>query len=194
MDVMAALLRRVLPALLLAGGGVVAVGAAGAPALACPKDTAGLEQHAMRAADVFTGTVDQRRRQGKQVAYTVSVERVYKGRLNTTQATVTTSAAPRACGVPDLQQGSSYVFFTGGGLDTSADSGTTAATDKLVARVKKLLGDGRPATPPQPETATLTVVAGEPTSVQRVAAPGAALVLAGLLGLLLAGALGRRRA
>ena len=191
---MTALLRRVVPALLLAGGGVVAVGATGAPALACPKDTAGLEQHALRAGDVFTGTVDQRRRQGKQVVYTVSVDRVYKGRLDATRATVTTSSSPRACGVPDLKQGGDYVFFTDADLVAGASSGTAAATDKLVSRLHKLLGNGRPATPPQPETATLTVVSGEPTSLQRVAAPGAALVLAGLLGLLLAGALGRRRA
>ena len=188
------LLRRVLPALLLAGGGVVVAGATGAPALACPRDTAGLGQHAMRADDVFTGTVDQRRREGQQVVYTVSVDRVYKGRVDQEQVSVTTSAAPRACGVPDLAPGDDYVFFTGADLDTGSSSGTAAATDRLVARVEKLLGDGRPATPPAPERASFTVVSGEPTRLERVAAPGAALVIVGVLGLLLAAALGRRRA
>jgi hypothetical protein len=41
--------------------------------------------------------------------------------------------------------------------------------------------------------ATFTMVAGERTSLARLAAPGVALVIVGLLGLLLVASLGRRR-
>lgn len=187
--------RVLLAALLLAGGGVVTTGAMAAPALACPASRTGLDQRTLRADDVFAGSVEERAEQGRTVVYTVRIDRVYKGDLDGIEATVTTPARARACGLPDLSSGTDYVFFTqGADLETTSTAGTAVATDLLVRRVERLLGEGRPATPPEPPEAAFTLVGEQPTSFERVAAPGAALAIAGLLGLLLVAGLGRRRA
>jgi hypothetical protein len=190
-------LRFLMAALLLAGTGLLAVGAPGAAGVAaprCPAGSATIQARTMNADDVFTGTVSDRRAGGKSVVYAVDVDRVYKGDVDTAEVRVTTARAARACGLPNLQPDSPYVFFTAGeDFSTDGRSGTAPATHARVARVEDLLGDGRAPTPPEPETATFTMVAGEPTSLERVAAPGLALVIVGLLGLGLAVGLGRRR-
>lgn len=188
---MTRLLRLLLAALLLAGGGVAALDA---PALACPGGRSSLAQQAKRADDVFVGVVEERSERARTVQYAVRVERIYKGDLDTADATVTTLARARACGLPDLRPGTSYVFLTtGADLEITSTGGTSPASDSRVARVEDLLGSGRAAQPPAPVEATFTTVGGAPTSFERVAAPGAALVLVGLLGLLLVAGLGRRR-
>ena len=189
---MDAVTRRLLVLALLACG-VVAVPAA--PALAaCPAPQAKtLEQQTMAADAIFTGTVADRRLDGDQRVYTVAVERVYKGDIPP-EATVSTPRRTSECGLR-LEDADHVFFATDNGGELSADSreGTAPATDARVHRVERLLGDGRPAVEPEPIRATFTMVADQPTSLARMAAPGVALVIVGLLGLLLVASLGRRR-
>jgi hypothetical protein len=191
-----ALTRQLLAALLLAGSAVAVTGAPAAAA--CPTPTGGLAEHAKVAADVFSGAVAGRSESGSIVTYTITVDRVYKGSVSTEQVSVTTDTRPRACGLPTLPQGTEYVFFaqeSGGELTTGRRTGTAPATPEYIARVEGMLGAGRPAVtpPPPPAEVTFTTVAEESDELQRVAAPGVALILAGLLGLVLVAAVGRRR-
>ncbi|HEU5036190.1 MAG TPA: hypothetical protein VFT70_04250 [Nocardioides sp.] len=181
------MLTRLLAVLALACCALVATGA---PASACPQVDRSPAALAKNADAVFTGTVADRTRQGPGIHYAVDVQQVYKGHVEE-QAELSTPRNPRACGEPDLEQGQDYVFFVSG--DRIAQHGAAPATGARVAKVERLLGPGTSPTPPEKVEATLTLVAGEPTSLSRLAAPGVALVIVGLLGLLLVAGLGRRR-
>jgi hypothetical protein len=149
----------------------------------------------MDASDVFSGTVTDRQRSGDRLVYTVEVDRVYKGTVDSSEVPVATDRRRGGCGLTDLQTGADYVVMAhsdGSELTTDQRSGTARATDSYVARVERILGNGHSPTPPPEIEATFTTVAGEPTGFARLAAPGIALVIVGVLGLGLVIGLSRR--
>jgi hypothetical protein len=185
--------RRLLAAVALAGCGV-AVGALPAEA--------GPQADAKQASAVFVGTVSdvsRAPRQGERPAtatYDVQVERVYKGGLSTETVQVVSFRTDQTCRRLDLDPEREYVFFVDGdGSDLTSDtcSGTAPASASLVARVVALLGEGRPPVPAPPEQAEFHRVAdAEPPTLTRTAAPGIALILVGLLGLVVVRRVGSR--
>lgn len=183
--------RRLVVALLLALPTVVLTQM---PAHACRCVNASVERDAARADLVFSGVMVDSTSTRKQTTYDVRADTVYQGILTNPDVKVVTDAS--SCGLGDLESDEPYVFFVsedGGDLVTDQCSGTSRATDKLTGKIEKLLGPGKPLDKPEPtqQPAELTLVEGaEPETFTRLAAPGGALVLIGLLGLFVV----RRRA
>ena len=122
--------------------------------------------------------------------YEVEADTLYKGNVRTSAVEV--RSRNDDCALGDLEADKRYVFFvTEQGTDLRADQcgGTAASSGKLVRQVEQVVGEGSPLgrsnQPDEPVTVEFTKVSdAEPDSLTRVAAPGAALVLVGLLGLL----------
>jgi hypothetical protein len=185
--------RRLLAAVALAGCGV---------AVGVPPAVADTQGDAKGASAVFTGTVtgvSVARPAGAKPAtatYDVQVERVFKGSISTETVQVTSSRTSRACERLVLEPDRDYVFFVENdrsSLTADTCSGTGPAGDRLVGEVRQLLGEGRTPVPAQPEQAVFTRVAdAEPPTLTRTAAPGIALVIVGLLGLVVVRRVGSR--
>jgi hypothetical protein len=188
--------------LVVLGLALVVVGEAPAHA-ACTCQRPSVAKQVERADGVFSGTVSMASgptTSGKRqvMSYDVKVDRVYKGDISTTTVTVKSDADPTRCGLSDMSAGNRYLFF----VRTNDESvfvadkcgGTGPAKSSKTEKVKAILGPGTNPTPPEPEAATFERVGdSEPPTLTRIAAPGAALVLVGLLGLMVFGALGRSR-
>ena len=184
-------LRRLLVALVLACSGVVL---AQMPAHACKCVTESVKKDVKRADAVFTGVVvssetEEAGDKGRQqTTYRIEAETLYKGDLSMARVEVTSRS--NSCGLGDLPTDRPYLWFvseSGGDLSADLCGGTAKAGDQRVAKVERLLGAGEPLgeePPAAQEHAEFTPVAGrEPDTFNRLAAPGAALVLLGLLGL-----------
>jgi hypothetical protein len=206
----APVLRRLMTTVL---GGVVAafvVLGAGVPASAaqkpgrvpdCPAVT--VKDSTKAAMAVFSGTVTEVEKQvrtdgqpGAVYLQTVTVDLVYQGKISTETVQVQTDRNRLACSLGALAVDTEYMFFVTGSGDpwvASGASGTRPTSDTVSAQVERLLGPGRAPIEPTPEEAVFTPVdTSEPQSLSRSAAPGAALVLVGLLGLLVVRGVSRR--
>jgi nucleoid-associated protein YgaU len=197
---------RLLAVAVAAGIGVLGLPA---PAQACTCAPLTLDEQAEMADAVFTGTLLNVRRLAttrsdtdqsvpRQLSYRVGVDRVYKGVLTQPEVAVVTEAFSAACGLGRLPVDRDYAFFVaaaGSDLNANLCGGTTRATDRVVARVEAALGEGSPVSAEEspPAAAEQTVLElSEPADFPRLAAPGAALALVGVLGLLVVGRVGRR--
>ena len=200
-------LSRLLPAVLLLLAAVLAASPAAAqdqPSVAEPD----VESLARTANGVFSGTVTASETLpqagaggGQLFTHTVRVGLVYKGDLaahltdGDVQVETTTVGA---CALGRVPTGRPYVFFVraaDGVLSASKCGGTQPKRATLVEELEALYGDGeRPASELATTEATIEPVAGmeDPPSFTRTAAPGAALVLIGLLGLFVVRRLARR--
>lgn len=149
---------------------------------------------AQRAAVVFTGVVTSAAPSGTSYVQTVRVDRIYKGEVTSGEQRVRTTGG--RCGLGMLTTDERYVVMAtpdGDSWLAGPRSGTTAANDVLLARVQSVLGEGSaPTAPPAPQEVDYDQVAAtHPRSFLRMAAPGFALVLVGLLGLAAARRWGR---
>lgn len=185
---------RLAAAMLLACLGLVVT--ASAPASAeCTCKQGELAQQVKRADVIFIGTIDQVDAQGDDHTYDITASRAYQG--SPERSTQVESAGGRnACGLGALGVGTTYLFFaTGTEAPYAADScgGTSVANPTKVQKIEKLLGAGTSVEPPPPPEAVLTKVEDSaPAGFARTAAPGAAAVLIGLLGLVVVRRLARR--
>lgn len=185
--------RSLLLALILACAGVVL---SQMPAQACTCAASSVKQQVDRADLVFSGVVVETSRgtAGRQdlavLTYQVEADTLFKGNLTRPAVEVSTPRGGGTCGLGALPADRPYVFFVAeDGRDLTSDicSGTALADRQLTGKVQNLLGTGTDLTPreePEPVVVEFTEVAGsEPETLTRLAAPGIALVLLGLLGL-----------
>jgi hypothetical protein len=207
----APVLRRLLTTALgglLAGFLVLSIGSpaqAAAKPHRAPQCRPTVEDSAKAATAVFSGTVSaqpQRQprpdgRKGAIYLQTVTVTLVYRGDVSTQSVQVQTDRDRAAtCNLGALDAGRDYMFFVSGLSQpwvATGTSGTRVLNDKVVGEVTDLLGEGRPPIEPPPEHAAFTPVDTDaPQSLSRAAAPGAALVLVGVLGLMVVRGISRR--
>jgi hypothetical protein len=171
-----------LPALLLACAGLVLLPPA---AQACSCQVPSVPQASRKADVVFTGLVLGQQRSGREVDLAFEVDRIYKGEVSSD--TIDVASPTDSCGLK-LTDDESYVVFARDNrsrLVSEECYGTTRARARTVTQVEKELGPGEEYQPPVPEPVapTYTKVQDDaPPEFLRVAAPGAAMVLVGLLG------------
>lgn len=194
------MLRRLLVLVVVALTTVIVSDASAHAACRC-KDLS-LPQQVNNAGAVFSGTLTMASGpttsgDRQTMSYDVKVDRVYKGDIKSPRVTVKSDASEAACGLTGMTADTRYLFFvrvSDADLFANSCGGTGPAKSARTQKIVALLGPGSTPNPPTPEEATFTPVAdAEPATLTRLAAPGAAMVLVGLLGLMVFGALGRSR-
>lgn len=183
--------RLLIPLVLACAGIVLAQGSAHA---VCRCVQGGVEDQVNRADAVFSGVlVDSSgtaRGKSEFATYEIEADTLYEGNVRT--ANVDVRSRNDDCALGALEADQRYVFFvTEQGSDLRADrcGGTAVRTPRLTRQVEQVTGEGTPLgetnQPEEPVEVEFTRVSdAEPDSLTRLAAPGAAAVLVGLLGLL----------
>lgn len=200
-------MRRLVPGFVLAFVvALVGVVLTGIPAQACSCKASDMKQNERRADAVFSGTVISVQKPPSEanssvIMILVEAERSWKGRVPT-KVELTTSANPAACGVDNLKADKTYLFFAQSDrakLTIDSCGGTALFTAELGDGITRLRGEGTsPGAPEEPAaeppTADREVIDdSKPVGFMRIAAPGGALIILGLLGLLVLGRVGRVR-
>lgn len=165
-----------------------------APAQACSCADASMRKLTADADLVYTGVLERfgtgDGEDGRDVLL-VRAQRVFKGEL-TTARFVVTNALGGSCGFGPVEEGSRWLFLTDADNLTTICAGTRPVVAQDLARVQRLLGVGTRVKAPDPQTAVRRKVEeSDPESFVRLAAPGGAAVLLGLLGLAVVGRLNR---
>lgn len=190
--------RRVAPLLAAALLAPLLVVGALAPAQAAPACTVpGVKAASRAAAAIFVGTVESSTvsgttgGRGTSIVHRVRVSGVWKGTsdITTDDVEVVTrgTGARSGCPLGRLAKDDRFVFFAqpdGDAWAVAADDGTTEATQALTDQLDRIYGAASAPVSPEPQPAVFSPVdTAAPLSTGRAAAPGAALVLLGLLGL-----------
>jgi hypothetical protein len=188
-------LPRLFSALVLACVGIVLAQVPSQAVCRCVQQQSDVQTDIKRADAVFSGVVVKSSGTGRGTksdfaTYEIGADTVYKGNVRT--STVDVRSKNDDCSLGELKSDKRYVFFvTEQSSELRADrcGGTAASSGKLVRQVEQVLGDGSTlggtTKPDEPVEVEFTKVAdADPDSLTRIAAPGAALVLVGLLGLL----------
>lgn len=137
-----------------------------------------------------TDTVGTGNKQRTVRSYTAEVDRSYQGSVTAVRVLITSDQS-QACGFGNIPTKTPWLFFVSGRgakFNGNVCGGAMRATVKDVAKVERLLGQGTPLQPSQPPREPLQYdaqdVAGA-VPLGRLVAPGAAVTLIGLLGLVL---------
>lgn len=183
---------RVVMALGLALLGLVVVGQTPAYACSCVPST--VKQSLKRAEAVFVGTVTERSEGGREIVYKVRAKTAYKGDVDYS-VNVSTSTDEATCGLDNLSVDEDYLFFAQGDgavFTSGLCDGTTRATPAKLTKLEQFAEPVTVAVPPPPKPTLTPADTSEPTGFARLAAPGGAVAVVGLLGLLVVGRLSRR--
>lgn len=189
--------RLARPIALLLAAAVAALSAlvlVAAPAQACSCESAGLKKLTTEADLVYTGVLERAstvESDEERDQFLVRAQRVFKGELPSARFVVSNQLGG-SCGFGPVEEGSRWLFLTNTDNTTTLCSGTRPLASRDLARVQELLGVGQRVPAPDPQAAVrMKVEEEEPEGFLRLAAPGAAAVLLGLLGLAVVGRLNR---